>query len=350
MNKVMERVYAEADVVIQYRMVKSFMNASASALLAELEARLIQNDKVQKRFEYLNSKEKLHDSNGIHGSTSKHLENALPMLLDFGFYRGIRLFDDAMQSIMNRIQKYEHCEKTLNTEFMKIIIYPFISQAGYATESIETYMWQRLDTLHAFTSKKNYDLYDASPYSGIPKNFSNRRVLKPELYKDNIISFPLIYDLNLLVVLSKNADSETQEKIDTVIRYLLEDAYDAIDEGYGLLVTGPRRYLAMGWDAKLPLSHNGELTSRMLHTLELMSHFKVAIHHNWFKQVYALCETYKDEQGMYHFPKETMIDRESNWIYGNHLSYGENRRKKEALVLESTFKMICIQKNMEINR
>lgn len=82
--------------------------------------------------------------------------------------------------------------------------------------------------------------------------------------------------------------------------------------------------------------------------LDFLSNFEVAVNHSWFKKVYKLCKKYKLENGMYQFPKESMVENESNWVYGNHISYGENRRKKDSLLLESTFKMLCIENN--INR
>lgn len=328
MNKIIDQLFKEGDVILKYRCATEFMKIFDSNMILQLEEKLLLNDKVQKRLDFLNSREKLHDSSGIHGSTSKHLENALPMLLDFGFRKGMRSFDESMWTIMSRIQKYEVCEESLNSELMKIIIYPFIFKAGFATDYIRKYMSKRLDLLYNFTSQKNYDLYDESIYIGIPKNFNNRRILRPELYVDNVIRTPLIYDVYMLAELIKEASSDDKKKIDTIMQYILDNAYGKIDDGYGLLVTGPRRYLAMGWDAKLPVIHKSELTSRMLHRLELMSNFDVAVNHQWFKQVYTICESYKDEDGMYLFPKECMAENESNWVYGNHMSYGENRRKK----------------------
>lgn len=348
MNKTIDYLLKHGDAIIKYRILTEFMSENDTNFFNKTKEELLLNNNTRKRLNFLSSKEKLHDSNGIHGSTNTHLENSLPMLLDYGFANGINEFDQSMENIMSRIKKYETCEVNLNSEFMKSIIYPFISKAGFANEYIKNYMCSRLSTLYDFTSQKSYDIYDDLNYTGIPKNFSNRRILRTELYSDNIIRIPLIYDIYMLAELVRTATSEEKKKIDTIIEYILDDEYEKIDEGYGLLVTGTRRYLAMGWDAKLPSIHNGVLTSKMLHRLELLSNFDVAVNHRWFKQVYKICEEHKLENEMYLFPKESMVESESNWVYGNHMSYGENRRKKDSLLLESTFKMLCINNN--INR
>ena len=47
-------------------------------------------------------------------------------------------------------------------------------------------------------------------------------------------------------------DEATQHKIDTVIAYILHPDYQALEDGYGVMRAGPRRYYSIGWSAHLP--------------------------------------------------------------------------------------------------
>ena len=51
---------------------------------------------------------------------------------------------------------------------------------------------------------------------------------------------------------------------------------------------------------------------------------------------------YVDENGIYHFPKEFLTEKDSCWILGCHMGLGESRRKKNALELEGTFRAIML--------
>ncbi|WP_008825213.1 hypothetical protein [Haloplasma contractile] len=57
---------------------------------------MLQYEETKNRIKQLQSQDKLYDFNGVHGSTNHHLENSLPMLLDFGVKSGMSPFDRIM--------------------------------------------------------------------------------------------------------------------------------------------------------------------------------------------------------------------------------------------------------------
>lgn len=86
----------------------------------------------------------------------------------------------------------------------------------------------------------------------------------------------------------------------------------------------------------------------LLLRVELMSNFSVARTSKWVVQVLNVINQFADEDGIYHYPKQYLTEKDSCWILGNHMSLGENRRKKHALVADGTFRTLIILKNYNI--
>ena len=143
--------------------------------------------------------------------------------------------------------------------------------------------------------------------------------------------------------MSKEADEETLDKIETIIEYILDPNYYTLHRGYGILVNGKKGYLAMGWDAKLPQDSNEILPALVLKRLELMAHFKTAVNHEWFHNNFRRLENFRTDKGTYILPKESLQEKQGYWVNGKHMGLGENRRKKLALELESTFRVMKIK-------
>lgn len=330
--------------VIKYRTITELQKSSDRQLLESAKNELLELKETKQRLLHLQSKEKLHDFNGAHGSTIHHLENSLPMLLDFGIKKGIEPFDELVEPILERLKKPFFSKDHVFTKFIDIIIIPFLYKAGFRDKWVVDFMYNRLETLYNFTVQKSYDIYDENTlYKGIPKPFRNRKIIKPSLYPHGNFKFPLIHDFYGIAEISKEADDETHKKIDTIIEYILDPKYYTLFDGYGILVNGKRGYLAMGWDAKLPLETNVIPSSLVLHRLELMAHFKNAANHEWFYDNIRRLENFRTNKGTYILPKETLQEKQGCWVKARHMGLGENRRKKLALELESTFRVMKIK-------
>ena len=349
MENTVEFLLNNGGSIIKYRTVTELTESKDKQLGKTLEKDLLEYSKTQERLSYLQSKAKLHDFNGVHGATNYHLENSLPMLLDFGIKKGITPFDKIMKPILERLKEQVFPENHVLSKFINIIIVPFLYKAGFRENWIENFMNDRLETLYNFTVKKIYDIYDDNnKYKGIPSSFKDRKIIKPNLYTKGEFQFPLIYDIYGLAEISKEADESTLKKISKVIDYILDPAYFQLPNDYGILVNGNRRYLAMGWDAKLPKNNNETLSPEILHRLELMAHFKRAVEHDWFKNAYNKLEEYRTEKGTYIFPETILQERTGCWVCSRHMGLGENRRKKLSYELESTFRVMKINKILRV--
>jgi hypothetical protein len=209
----------------------------------------------------------------------------------------------------------------------------------------------RLDTLSGFASLCNYDLYDdPGKFKGIPTAFKSRQVIRPELYGGGNYRYPLIYDMYGLAAMVGKDGPVVDEKIDEVIRYIMTPEYhQTVAEGYGIVVSPDGRYYSMGWDVKLPgflgiTSETDKQAPLLLHRLDLMAHFPGAVKHEWFSNALRHLEKFQTEKGTYLFPRHYLREGTGYFVSGMHMSLGENRRTRNALELESTFRMMLMKK------
>lgn len=329
--------------VIKYRTLTELQNSGDTESIESAKKELMDFEETKNRLIHLQSEEKRYDFNGVHGSTNHHLENSLPMLLDFGIKKGMDPFDELMEPILKRLRKPWFPENHVFSKFIDIIIMPFLYKAGFRDQRIVDFMYNRLDTIYNFAVQKNYDIYDETGnYKGIPRTFRNRKIINPSLYQKGDFKFPLIHDIYGLAEMSKEVSNEDLNKIETIIEYILDSNYSSFLDGYGILANGKGKYLAMGWDAKLPQPHNNVPTSLMLQRLELMAHFKTAIKHEWFQKNFKNLENYRTDRGTYILPKESLQEKKGCWVKARHMALGESRRKKLSLELESTFRVMKI--------
>jgi hypothetical protein len=110
------------------------------------------------------------------------------------------------------------------------------------------FFFERLEHVSTFCERRNYDIYvPDGTFGGVPKAFRDRPVIWPELYSNGRFLFPLIYDLYGYRAMYSKLDSTGRSRVDAVLRYILDDAYQRLLPGYGILRNGPGHYYAMGW-------------------------------------------------------------------------------------------------------
>jgi len=134
-----------------------------------------------------------------------------------------------------------------------------------------------------------------------------------------------------------------------VIAYILHPDYQALHEGYGYMRSGPRRYWSMGWSVHLA-GYDGLTFERAIHAytfvqrLELMAHFPIARRSRWFLDGLAHLEGFRTEQGTYCFPARYLREQPNGyWVQGAYMRLEENRRARQSLALDSTFRMLKIK-------
>lgn len=325
-----EWLLKNANPVIRYKIHTEMQNYTNPPSISLCLNELLLNPQVKKRLSLFQSL----DFSRVHGSNTSYLENILPMLNDFGINYDNEMLKNAtaLQYIHDAVRNYSYGEK--------LIAYPFLLKSGFTIEGLSDFILGRVNTIYDFTKKMNYDIYDdVRNYKSIPKNFRNRPIIKPELVNGGIYRYPLIYDVVAFAEIYHQTDHETREKIDNIMTYILSPDYEKIVFGYGVIQIPPNRYYSMGWDCKKPFMDK----YINLHRLLLYSRFPTAVKSKWFQNTIDYLEQYKTAQGTYAFPKEYLVEKDSNWVLGSHISLAESRRTMQYIEIESTFYMLYLQ-------
>jgi hypothetical protein len=189
--------------------------------------------------------------------------------------------------------------------------------------------------------------------TGIPKNWRDaKHFIKPDLVRDYGFCYPLIYDIVGLHRLYDLKDNEIDMKINAVLNYIsCDDYHTKIDGGYGILVAGKYesgnpKYHGMGWSAHYPGWFGIEGYAGMLYFADFIVRYPLVLKLKWFSNLLDYFEKYKTENETYIFPKEWLPEKPGYAVGGFHMSFGENRRKKTWLEIESTFYMQLLQQNI----
>jgi hypothetical protein len=332
----------EGGPAIRYRTATELVGDAAGIDVGQLAANLVASSMVQ---QWVKQIQEPRDMWSYHGSNANALENACAKLCELGLRAGMsREFD-------RRMEPY----RGLLAEAPELVWNPItggcLTWAGYHDEALLEWLRARLAVMHDTAAAGNYDIYiDQDTYGDFPAAFRKRRLVDPQYY-GRLVG---IWDIYTLAHWPKSlASAEAQEQIDTIIGYILRPGYQALDEGYGVMRDGPRRYYSIGWSVHLP-GYDGFEFQRAMHAatlvqrVELMGHFAVARQHPWFQQSVAHLEAYRTDRGTYRFPSAYLCERSSGYyVTGAYMRLEENRRRRIALELDSTFRMLKIKRLME---
>jgi len=233
-----------------------------------------------------------------------------------------------------------------------MIVGSFLVLAGYHEDNaLRDYLAHRVNILWSFTRERNYDIYaDRTDYPDIPEGFGEKPLVKPELYSGGEERFPTIYDIHALAHYpDKLKGGATQKKLDTVIDYVLDPKYQELPDGYGLMRAGKRRYYAIGWSVHLysykGFDVSGFRADCFVQRLLLLAHFPTARKHRWFQESLEHLEGFRTERGVFSFPRPYLRERRSGyWVTGAYMGLEEDRRRRLAIELESTFWMLKLKK------
>jgi hypothetical protein len=112
---------------------------------------------------------------------------------------------------------------------------------------------------------------------------------------------------------------------------------------------GKRRYHSMGWSVHLPgYGEPGSTFPEYMYVqrLELMAHFAVARRSIWFQDCLRHLSGFQTDRGTYHLPAGYLRESSSGyWVTGAYMRLEENRRVRQSLDLDSTFRM-CVIENL----
>lgn len=290
--------------------------------------------------------------NELHGSKTEAYENAMGKLYEFGFRRGMPLFD----------RKTEHFRRWLRSQinapnegylpiFFRTLVASFLAMTGYGDdESVNTWLLRRLETIYAFAKKGNLEeaYVPQDTFPGFPKGFKNSPLLNPELYPDDELKLPWIHDLyGFLHSRCIMDDVVLRDRVETIIKFIFTPEYQKLRVGYGIVRHRGGRYYAMGWSIHLPRYFKSEVKSRefgrLLLLLDLLGRSNFAKSHVWYKQSAEWLGTFKDETGMISFPRTFLPENKIGvWVLGMRMGLEENRRTKRAITCESVFRFLKI--------
>ena len=124
---------------------------------------------------------------------------------------------------------------------------------GHQDKLVTDVIAERVHVVHEFIRKKNYDIYvDPVGYPTIPKQRAMHPLVNPVLYEKNVWKLPTVHDIFAFANLPEALrNSSIQSKIDDIIEYILDERYQRLYRGYGLMLVPPRAYYYMGWSVHL---------------------------------------------------------------------------------------------------
>jgi hypothetical protein len=282
-------------------------------------------------------------SGPIHHSQDSSAENVLAKLVEYGLRAGDHEIDE-------RILPYTAIGEGEPYHDDALILAPFLVRMGYADEpSVANWLSHRIDLLNENASRSDYDLYmDETERKHLPSSQHDLHG-KPKLfYKSrfnhhwSVLGLPTCYDLYALAYLN-NPNPLTRQKIESIIAYMLNPAFQETQGGYVWNPLLHRSYAAgRVFLACLPTEMEPE---KLVLFLEIMAHFERGRASAWFRRGMAHLDSYRTELGTYLFPSRYLSEKSGYYLYaGMHMGLGEMPRDKHGLELESTFHMLQLKK------
>lgn len=286
----------------------------------------------------------------MHGSKPEHFENLCGKLRELGFTVGMSPeWTAKLQPYIDYLSK-EKAEHGLN-ELSLIISFAPLVTIGYEYPLLIDTAIDHLKKIGEFCSQMNYDIHiDPDTFGGMYKAYEGRKLLNPEY--NNLL--PTIWDIYMLAYMPRNhREKEIQQAENAIINYILTDQYQHLPHGYGIMYHSPtKKYYAYGWNIGLPgwldFSEIGEKPPvHFVQRLELMANFRQAHTRKWLQNCLRFLESFQTESGTYRFPSTFLKEGSGGYyVFGNYLRLEENRRRKIALELDSTFRMELIKKRI----
>ena len=347
-------LFENAGAVIRYRTASELMSPSSEVDIAQLRRQLRDSRLVKGCFERFRPSLILND---IHGSKATSFENVMGRLTDLGLRCGDAELDRYASPYRDWLS--ENAERPLEhvfDVFGRTLVAAFLARAGYNQDvAVGGVLRKRLETIHDFVRRCSYDVY-VSPahYPRMPRSFAKKPLINPTLSEDGNLSLPWIYDiLGLAAYLPEQGTEDDWIQANTIVEYVLNDRYQRLDPGYGILRGKNGRYYAMGWsvwlpgffddpscDTRLGLATTDMMLGNYVQRLVLIGQFPAAVRHPWFSSGLNHLQALQTERGTYLFPRSYLPERTTGyWVTGAHMALEEDRRSRQALELESSFWM-----------
>jgi len=335
---------------IRYRTATELMDAPADIDLDALAADLVSSAMVRQWLDRIGQPSGM---TSLHGSHPDAFENVCAKLCELGLRAGMLAELDA------KILPFCRLLAAWDETWSPVLLASCLNWFGFDDEAVLGCLSERLEAMYTLACSGEYDIYiDQDTFGDFPAAFRKRPLVNPGFYG----SLPSIWDIYALAHWPEALRSnEAQCKIDTIIAYILHPDYQALEEGYGVMRAGKRRYYSMGWSVHLPgyalpSDKDGPSASdapefdrpireaMYVQRLELMAHFHLARQSNWFQENVRHVEAFRTQEASYRFPASYLREgRSGYWVLGAYMRLQENRRVRRSLELDSTFRICVIE-------
>ena len=294
----------------------------------------------------------------VHNSFDACLENCLRKLALFG----VREQDSPKLAALNRFL-VERLERRMEQpELMNplelAILASSLTSFGHGEEPVVHGIRTRLEDCFAFARAGDFDIHtNTADYPTIPAGRGEHPLVHPRFYEGNRWQFPMVYDLYAFANLpaALRTEAGTQEMVDAVIANVLDERYQRLPRGYGLMLDPPRSYFSIGWSVHLPLffsnSGDGAPDPGTLWWAEAMAHFPVTATSIWFARLMEHLESFRTAEGFYRCPAAYLTENSNKYfVGGGHMGLGEERRARDRLTLESTAWLLRIDEALHAQK
>ena len=326
---------------IRYRVARELLRETSC--MQHLQDHLVNDPQAQLWLTHLKAMPPIR-LNDIHGSGDGQFENAMAKLLRLGFHAGIPAFDALVAPYLDQLAQVSAHAACQRASFSAIVLSGLLVAAGYRTDALLHHVRGSLAELARYATQGRPELYEEerSTYRGIPPVWRDKPLIKPALIARYGYCFPLVYDLYALGSLY-GEDRQMDTWIDAILGCVLSEAFHStVADGYGILAADHGRYYAMGWDPKLPgyfdvddaIEH---CPNRMVLYAELLSPLPAATSTTWYNAVASHLASLCSQDGQVCFPSHYLPETSGYAVTGSHMGLGENRRRRQWRVLESTF-------------
>ena len=321
-------LYVNSGPILRYRVAIDLMKNTHQTKRKQMLQDALATPEVQRWLENLSR------SRNIHGSKDTDAENPLAKLLEYGLDHDIPVFDERIQALLEK--KWAMWDG--------LILYPFLIRAGYAEhQCVAEYFTKRIELLYRTARAGDFDFYlNSTEASSVPKAWQGKPIYRDSFGSSAGYPLPTCYDFYALAYCPPVSyiDNLTQ-KIEAIITFIFDPRFQTTVGGYGWDRAKNRCYAA----GRVFLACIEQ--ARLVLFLELGARFAVARQSESFQQGLATLTNYRTAQGTYRFPTSLLAEKNGYYIYGGaHMGLGENRRSQQAMELESTFRMLHIQKHM----
>jgi hypothetical protein len=330
-------LFENSGPAIRYRTATELMDRSADVDPGALSADLLSSTMVRQWLDRLGQPGGL---TSLHGSKPEAFENVCAKLCDLGLRAGmLDDLDDKMLPFRRHLAEWDET-------WGRPLLAACLNWIGYHDEAVLACLSERLESMYGLARRGNYDIYvDQDTFGDFNNAFRKKPLINPDLNEP----LPKIWDLYALAHWpAALRNDETQFKIDMIIAYILHPDYQALEEGYGVMRAGKRRYYSMGWSIHLPgYDESGSSLPDYIYVqrVELMAHFCIARDTAWFQDRIRHLRAFRTARGTYRFPSSYLRECSSGyWVSGAYMRLEENRRTRRSLDLDSTFRMCKIER------